>query len=204
MRGIRGRRTARQAHACRPPCVCCRAHGGRAHGTGWAAVDAARVGGRDHGPGARRRRGRCGDGDQAHAQKGYPNQAPPSPNGDLSRAGTSRVRYLTPILLPYELRCYWWETFECLRKLSLVGLPVFFEPGSSEQLMFVRRPQIEHVTSSELHSQAPEMNRSVLPTGLTRVLLHGDILRLPSTDARPLGRLAAAHLSGVLTLALHP
>ena len=44
--------------------------------------------------------------------------------------------YLTPILLPYELRCFWWEIFECIRKLSLVGLPVFFEPGSTGQLMF--------------------------------------------------------------------
>ena len=43
---------------------------------------------------------------------------------------------LAPILLPYELRCYWWEAFECARKLSIVGLPVFFEPGSSEQLAF--------------------------------------------------------------------
>jgi hypothetical protein len=43
---------------------------------------------------------------------------------------------LAPILLPYELRTYWWELFECGRKLSIVGLPVFFEPGSSEQLTF--------------------------------------------------------------------
>ena len=43
---------------------------------------------------------------------------------------------LAPILWPYTLRCYWWELFECARKVLLVGLPVFFEPGSSEQLTF--------------------------------------------------------------------
>lgn len=47
-----------------------------------------------------------------------------------------RQLHLAPVIWPYELRCFWWELFECLRKLCLVGLPVFFEPGSAEQLMF--------------------------------------------------------------------
>lgn len=43
---------------------------------------------------------------------------------------------LYPILYTYELRTFYWEIVECARKLSVVGLPVFFEPGSSEQLTF--------------------------------------------------------------------
>ena len=35
-----------------------------------------------------------------------------------------------------EPRVLRWELFECFRKLAIVGLPVFFEPGSSEQLTF--------------------------------------------------------------------
>jgi len=35
----------------------------------------------------------------------------------------------------YELRTYWFEIFECARKMLLIGLPVFVSPGSSEQLM---------------------------------------------------------------------
>ena len=49
---------------------------------------------------------------------------------------TLKRHFLCPIISAYELRCFWWEMFECVRKLSLVGLPVFFNPGSSEQLMF--------------------------------------------------------------------
>lgn len=36
----------------------------------------------------------------------------------------------------YELRVYWFETFECMRKIALVGLPVFFPDGyEQERLM---------------------------------------------------------------------
>ena len=35
----------------------------------------------------------------------------------------------------YELRCYWFEVFECGRKLALVGLPVFLPIGSAAQLI---------------------------------------------------------------------
>ena len=33
----------------------------------------------------------------------------------------------------YQFKCYWFEVFECFRKISLVGLPVIFRPGSTEQ-----------------------------------------------------------------------
>jgi hypothetical protein len=33
----------------------------------------------------------------------------------------------------YEHRAYWFEVLECVRKIMLVGLPVVFRPGSSEQ-----------------------------------------------------------------------
>ena len=35
----------------------------------------------------------------------------------------------------YEMRVYWFEVFECARKICLIGLPIFFEPGSAVQLI---------------------------------------------------------------------
>ena len=35
----------------------------------------------------------------------------------------------------YEMRVYWFEVFECARKICLIGLPIFFEPGSPGQLI---------------------------------------------------------------------
>jgi len=35
----------------------------------------------------------------------------------------------------YEARCYWFEIFECARKILLVGLPVFLPAGSAAQLI---------------------------------------------------------------------
>lgn len=34
----------------------------------------------------------------------------------------------------YELRVHWFEVFECVRKILLIGIPVFFPPDSPEQL----------------------------------------------------------------------
>ena len=34
----------------------------------------------------------------------------------------------------YEMRCYWFEVFECARKILLIGTPIIFEYGSIEQL----------------------------------------------------------------------
>jgi hypothetical protein len=36
----------------------------------------------------------------------------------------------------YELRTYWFEIFECVRKILLIGLPIFFPAGSPAQLIF--------------------------------------------------------------------
>jgi hypothetical protein len=36
----------------------------------------------------------------------------------------------------YELRMYWFEIFECVRKILLIGLPIFFPAGSPAQLIF--------------------------------------------------------------------
>ena len=36
----------------------------------------------------------------------------------------------------YALRVFYFEIIECLRKLSIVCVPVFFPPGSSSQLLF--------------------------------------------------------------------
>ena len=34
-----------------------------------------------------------------------------------------------------ELRCFWFEIFECGRKIALIGVPVFFAPGTMPQLI---------------------------------------------------------------------
>ena len=39
------------------------------------------------------------------------------------------------LLNPYLLANYWFEVFECVRKIALVGFPVFFVGSSLEQLM---------------------------------------------------------------------
>ena len=49
---------------------------------------------------------------------------------EMREALPSTLRKLTA---GYEMRTYWFEIFECLRKLALVSLPIFFEPGSSGQ-----------------------------------------------------------------------
>ena len=36
---------------------------------------------------------------------------------------------------PYQMRCYWFEVFECARKVLIVGLPVLLPAGSSTQLI---------------------------------------------------------------------
>ena len=37
----------------------------------------------------------------------------------------------------YEMRVYWFEVFECARKLAVACVPVFFQPsGSAAQLVF--------------------------------------------------------------------
>ena len=33
------------------------------------------------------------------------------------------------------MKVYWFEVFECVRKICLIGLPIFFDPGSSTQLI---------------------------------------------------------------------
>jgi hypothetical protein len=33
------------------------------------------------------------------------------------------------------MEVYWLEVFECVRKICLIGLPIFVEPGSSAQLI---------------------------------------------------------------------
>eukprot|EP00964_Phaeocystis_antarctica_P055145 scaffold32420_cov68-Phaeocystis_antarctica.AAC.4 len=42
---------------------------------------------------------------------------------------------LAKLTAPYELRVYWFEVFECVRKVCLVGLPIFVEHGSAAQLI---------------------------------------------------------------------
>ena len=34
-----------------------------------------------------------------------------------------------------EMRTYGFEIFECIRKIALIGLPIFFSPGTPGQLI---------------------------------------------------------------------
>merc|ERR1711935_816938 len=44
---------------------------------------------------------------------------------------------VSKLLKGYELRVCWFEIFECVRKLAIACLPVFFQPsGSASQLLF--------------------------------------------------------------------
>ena len=42
---------------------------------------------------------------------------------------------LAKLTAPYEMRVYWFEVFECVRKICLIGLPIFVEHGSAAQLI---------------------------------------------------------------------
>ena len=45
--------------------------------------------------------------------------------------------FIAKLLEGYEVRVWWFEIFECLRKLAVACVPVFFQPsGSAAQLMF--------------------------------------------------------------------
>ena len=61
---------------------------------------------------------------------------------DKLKAEEDKVRkalpdYVKKLIVGYELRVFYFEILECLRKLAIVCLPVFFSPtGSVSQLMF--------------------------------------------------------------------
>ena len=43
--------------------------------------------------------------------------------------------YINTLTQSYQLRCYWWEVVEVLRKLLLTVLAVFFMEGSASQIL---------------------------------------------------------------------
>ena len=44
--------------------------------------------------------------------------------------------FVTKLISGYRLKCFWFEIFECVRKLALVCMPVFFPIGSDAQLVY--------------------------------------------------------------------
>jgi hypothetical protein len=87
-----------------------------------------------HDESARKRAAAGGDPETAAVGDG------PPPQLSVAEVQAKIAEELPPILGkllgPYELRCFYWEIFECVRKILLVGFPVFFTPGSQEQLVF--------------------------------------------------------------------
>ena len=64
------------------------------------------------------------------------NERAGEPGGFVTELTLARLPgYFKKLVGPYELRVYWFEVFECARKIALVGLPVFFLPGSLDQLI---------------------------------------------------------------------
>ena len=62
--------------------------------------------------------------------------------GKLRKAVNKKIRVnnlgrggLPKLTDGYEMRVYWFEVFECVRKICLIGLPIFIDPGSSAQLI---------------------------------------------------------------------
>ena len=55
------------------------------------------------------------------------------PQGKLGVVLPGSVLTLTEA---YELRVYWFEIVECIRKFLLTGMPVWFDMGSTPQLVF--------------------------------------------------------------------
>ena len=41
--------------------------------------------------------------------------------------------FMMPLVSPYTLAAFYFEIIECFRKVLIVGIPVFFYPGSIEQ-----------------------------------------------------------------------
>ena len=41
--------------------------------------------------------------------------------------------FMMPLVSPYTLAAFYFEIIECFRKVLIVGIPVFFFPGSIEQ-----------------------------------------------------------------------
>jgi hypothetical protein len=57
-------------------------------------------------------------------------------HADTSRQLRSKLKgVLLKVTDGYKMSCYWFELFECARKILLVGLPVFLPPGSNGQLL---------------------------------------------------------------------
>jgi hypothetical protein len=53
---------------------------------------------------------------------------------DATEAIEKHAPHLGFLLSPYELRVYWFEVFDSIRKLCLVGIPVFFVQYPLDQL----------------------------------------------------------------------
>ena len=86
-----------------------------------------------------------------------------------------KANYLGFLLNPYMLRVYWFEIFQCFRKIALVGLPVFFIDRalgdlSSLLLLLLRLPAsslpllppslLLHLCSSLLTCSSPPLHLS--------------------------------------------
>ena len=54
---------------------------------------------------------------------------------DIPEEDQETAHHLAFLTDPYEPHMFWFEVFECARKILLIGLPVVFSPGSSGQLI---------------------------------------------------------------------
>ena len=59
---------------------------------------------------------------------------------DVASKDDELASFYSQLVGGYKLRNYWFEIFECFRKLMLIGIPVFFIEESLEQLVLGRTP----------------------------------------------------------------
>jgi len=56
-------------------------------------------------------------------------------SSEVTGATVELPKYMLTLVGPYDYKCYWYETVECVRKVLLTGIVVFFPRGSIGQLL---------------------------------------------------------------------
>jgi len=60
---------------------------------------------------------------------------PPDEKDAVKRERNPEVQKLSFLWAMYEPRLWWWEIFECVRRISMTGMLIFVRPGSASQLV---------------------------------------------------------------------
>jgi len=96
-------------------------------------------------------------------------------------------KYMVNLIKPYDFRSYWFETFECLRKIALTGITIFFVQGSVEQLvcaliMCVFLSWVQH-NNKPYRSEEDDILAAVCQGSVFMIIVSRIILQDPTTVA---------------------